>query len=106
MNMNREEEKSWVDTTASAAPCLLAAAAGIFVGDMIQRKARGPVALALVFAGIAALTPAITSSVKKRVAGPNTRRGSLRTLRSIRDAEAGGQDFDVYEDDEVGMFVG
>lgn len=83
-----EASTSWIEKTSSAAPALLGAAAGIFLGDLMHRGARRPVAAALACLGIAAITPAVVGVVKDKVAGPKTRRGSRKTLESIRDAGA------------------
>lgn len=102
-NSQRDDDKTWVDTTATVAPCLMSAAAGVFLGDLIQRKARGPVALVLVSAGVAALTPSVSLFIREKIVGPKTRRGSNRTLESIRGAGASVQEF---EDEKTSMYVG
>lgn len=100
-------DKSWIETSASFAPAMLGAAAGVFLGDLMNRDSRRPVALALAALGVAALAPAVVGTVADKVNGPNSRRGSRRTLRNIRDAGYSPDEFADLED-EIGehMFVG
>ena len=86
---------------------MLGAAAGVFLGDLMHRETRRPVALTLAALGVAALAPALVESVVDKVNGPNSRRGSKRTLRNIRDAGIAQDEFAELED-EIGeqMFVG
>lgn len=102
-----QSEKTWIETSASFAPSVLGAAAGMFLGDLIHRDARRPVAFTLAAFGLAALAPALVDTLATKVNGPNSRRGTRRTLRNIRDA---GFSPDEYADleDEIGdhMFVG
>ena len=79
------EERDWVDTTAAFAPAVLGAAAGILISEAMSARARRPVGLSLACVGLAALTPMLVETAVKKVRGPGTRRGSLRTLRGIRD---------------------
>lgn len=97
-----ETTKKWTDKSSAAAPALLGAAAGIVLGDMMHRGARRPVAASLFCLGLAALAPCVASVVKQKVAGPKTRRGSQRTLESIRDAGYPADNVDVYSD-EIGI---
>jgi len=99
------EERDWVDTTAAFAPAVLGAAAGILVSEAMSSKARRPVGLSLACIGLAALTPLLVESVVKRVRGPGTRRGSLRTLRGIRDHGLQSRDIN-YVEDELGEELG
>ncbi|NNC88252.1 MAG: hypothetical protein HKN82_07320 [Akkermansiaceae bacterium] len=99
--------RKWVDTSAEVAPAVLGVAAGIFLGDLMHRGARRPVALALAAVGIAAVAPTLLEAVKDRVAGPNTRRGSQRTLRTIREASgAPTREIDYVEEELGEMYVG
>lgn len=94
-----ESQKNWVDMTTAAAPTLLGMAVGVFLGDLMHRGARRPVAASLALLGVAALTPAVVGVVKDKVAGPSTRRGSRKTLDGIRGAGASSEDEfgeDVY----------
>lgn len=86
---------------------MLGAAVGVFLGDLMHRDNRRPVALALAALGAAALAPRLVESVADKVNGPNSRRGNRRTLRNIRDAGISPDEFADLED-EIGdhMFVG
>lgn len=99
---NEQSDKNWVETSASFAPAVMGAAAGIFVGDLIHRDTRRPIAFALAAIGVCALAPALVEVVVDKINGPNTNRGTRRTLRNIRDA--GADEFS--EIDEEQMFVG
>lgn len=101
---DEQSEKNWVETSASFAPAVMGAAAGIFVGDLIHRDARRPIAFTLAAVGLCALAPALVEVVADKINGPNTNRGTRRTLRNIRDAGAGSDEFS--EIDEEQMFIG
>ncbi|BDS07723.1 hypothetical protein NT6N_27630 [Oceaniferula spumae] len=107
MSQDQTENKNWIETSASFAPTVLGAAAGVFIGDFIHRDSRRPVALTLAAIGACALAPTLVGTVVDLVNGPNSRYGSRRTLRRIRDA---GVRPDEFEDLEVDlgdeMFVG
>ena len=100
-------DKNWIETSASFAPAVLGAAAGVLLGDLMLRDARRPVALTLAALGVAALAPSLVETVLDKVNGPNSRRGTRRTLRNIRDAGMTADEFADLED-EIGeqMFVG
>ncbi|NWK56461.1 hypothetical protein HW115_12635 [Verrucomicrobiaceae bacterium N1E253] len=98
-----QSDKNWVDTSASFAPAVIGAAAGVVVGDLMHRDARRPVAFALAAIGLCALVPSVVEIVVDKVNGPQSRRGSQRTLRSIRDAGVSGNEFPDLEDE---MFIG
>ena len=100
-------EKNWIETSASFAPAVLGAAAGVFLGDLMHRDSRRPVALALAALGIAAVAPSLVGVVAEKVNGPNSNRGTMRTRRNIRDAGVAPDEFADLED-EIGeqMFVG
>lgn len=103
-----EPPRNWSDATAEMAPVLLGVAAGIFLGDLMHRGARRPVAFALGCVGVAAAAPFLVDAVKEKVAGPNTRRGTQRTLRTIREgAGAPAREID-YVEEELGeqIYVG
>lgn len=102
-----QSDKTWIETSASFAPAMLGAAAGVFLGDLMHRDTRRPVALTLAALGIAALAPTLVGTVADKVNGPNTSRGTRRTLRNIRDAGVTADEFADLED-EIGehMFVG
>ncbi|MFC4994301.1 hypothetical protein [Rubritalea tangerina] len=98
-----ETSKNWAEKSSAAAPALLGAAAGIFLGDMMHRGARRPVAASLFCLGVAAVAPCVAEAIKQKVAGPTTRRGSQRTLANIRDGAAiPADDVDVYGE-EIGI---
>jgi hypothetical protein len=105
MNHSYEQERDWVDTTAAFAPAVLGAAAGVFLSDVLSQNARRPVGLSLACIGLAALTPALVETMMKRVNGPETRRGSQRTLRGIRDAGVSTREIS-YLSDELGDELG
>ena len=100
MDTSYEEPKDWVDTTAAFAPAVLGAAAGMLVADVLDEKARKPIGLSLGCLGLAALTPLLVNVVVNKVNGPRTERGSLRTLRGIRDGSIPTRDIN-YLDDSV-----
>ena len=86
---------------------LLGVAAGIVIGDLMHRGARRPVAFALGVLGVAAIAPTVVDAVRDKVAGPNTRRGTQRTLRSIREgAGAPARDIDFVKEELGEMYVG
>lgn len=99
------EERDWVDTTAAFAPAVLGAAAGILISEAMSAKARRPIGLSLACVGLAALTPMLVEVAVKKVKGPGTRRGSLRTLRGIRDHGLQARDIS-YVEDELGEELG
>lgn len=95
-----ETSKNWVEKSSVAAPALFGAAAGIFLGDLMHRGARRPVAASLFCLGVAAIAPCVAEAVKQKVVGPSTRRGSQRTLANIRDGAAiPADDVDVYSEE-------
>ena len=100
--------RNWQETSADLAPALLGVAAGIFVGDMMHRGARRPVAFALVCLGLAAAVPSVVDVIRDKVAGPNTHRGTQRTLRTIREGSGAPPRRIDYVEEELGeqLFVG
>lgn len=103
-----EPHRHWTEASAEVAPAILGVAAGIFLGDLMHRGARRPVAFGLACMGLAAVAPLLVEVVKEKVVGPNTRRGTQRTLRTIREgAGAPPRDIDFVEE-ELGehIFVG
>jgi uncharacterized membrane protein YfcA len=83
---NDNERQAWIEGLTMAAPALLGGAAGLLLGEIMHRNARRGVAFALLAAGVACLTPAVTDTIVRRLNGPDTERGSRRRLRGIRDA--------------------
>jgi len=107
MSQDQSDNKNWIDASASAAPTLLGAAAGVLVADLIHPESRRPVGLTLAALGVCALTPLIVGTVVDLVNGPNSRYGSRRTLRRIRDAGASSDEFaDLAPVEEEQMFIG
>ena len=99
--------KALVDASVECAPIALGVAAGIFLGDMMHRSARRPVAFALGVLGVAAIAPVIVDTVRDKVAGPQTRRGTQRTLRSIREgAGVPARDIDFVEEELGEVYAG
>ncbi len=99
------EERDWVDTTAAFAPAVLGVAAGILVSEAMSARARRPIGLSLACLGLAALTPMLVETAVKKVKGPGTRRGSLRTLRGIRDHGLQAREIS-YVEEELGEELG
>lgn len=102
-----EPARSLVEAGADCAPAVLGVAAGIVLGELMHRNARRPVAFALAALGVAAIAPSVVDLVREKVAGPNTRRGTQRTLRSIRDgAGAPTRDIDYVKEELGEMYLG
>ena len=99
--------RNWLEAGMECAPVLLGVATGILVGDLMHRRARRPVAVTLAMVGVAAVAPTVIDAVRDKVAGPNTRRGTQRTLRSIREG-VGAPARDIsYVKEELGeLYVG
>lgn len=109
MSLTSEEQpRNWQETSADLAPTLLGAAAGIFLGDMMHRGARRPLAFGLACLGLAAAMPSLVDVVRDKVAGPTTRRGTQRTLRNIREGAGAPPRSIDYVEEELGeqLFVG
>ena len=102
---NQEPIRQLVESGSEAAPALLGAAAGILLADLMHERARRPVAFSLACIGLAALAPSVVGVVRHKVAGPQTRRGSQRTLRSIRDGSGVPPEKVAYVEEEQ-LFVG
>lgn len=94
---NEPDARDWTDNTALASPALLGAAAGLLLGELMHRGARRGIAFGLLALGVAALAPYTVSEIRQRINAPNTRRGSQRRLRNIR--EAGAYGFDNVDDE-------
>ncbi len=108
MNGNSQDpSKKLVEASAECAPTVLGVAAGIFLADLMHRNARRPVAFAIAVLGVAAIAPVVVETVREKVAGPNTRRGTQRTLQSIREgAGAPARDIDYVKEELGEMYVG
>lgn len=103
-----EPNRHWTEASADVSPAILGVAAGILLGDLMHRGARRPVAFALACAGIAAAAPFLVDAVKEKVVGPKTRRGTQRTLRSIREGSGAPPRNIDFVEEELGeqIFVG
>lgn len=103
----QEPNRNWVETSGEYAPAVLGMAAGIILGDLMHRSARRPVAFALAAIGVAAIAPSVVDAVREKVSGPTTRRGTQRTLRSIREGVGvPARDIDYVEEELGDMYVG
>ena len=99
--------KKLLEASAECAPAILGVAAGIVLGDLMHHGARRPVAIALAVLGVAAIAPTVVDAVRDKLSGPNTRRGTQRTLRSIRDGSgAPARDIDYVEEELGEMYAG
>ena len=102
-----KSDKNWVETSATVAPAVLGAAAGVFLGDLIHRDVRRPIAFALGAIGVCALAPSLVENIVEKVNGPGSKRGTRRTLRNIRDAGINTDEFsDIEEELSEQMFIG
>lgn len=102
-------KKNWKKKSSAAAPTVMGVAAGIVIGDLMHRGARRPVAIALACIGLLAVSPTVVGAVKKKVAGPQTKRGSRKTLDSIRNGGMMDENTATSylgEDDEEAMYIG
>lgn len=100
---NSDTPRKWTDTSASVGPALLGAAAGLLIGDLLHGNARRASGIALAALGVAAITPKLGGKIKDKVVGPETARGSQKTLESIRGAAA-PEDFGFVDDeDQLGV---
>lgn len=107
MSQDQSDNKNWMEASASAAPTLLGAAVGVLAADLMDKDTRRPVAFTLAALGACALAPLIVGTAVDLVNGPNSRYGSRRTLRRIRDAGVRPGEFsDLEVDMEDEMFVG
>ena len=108
MNENKQDPaRTLVEASVEYGPVALGVAAGIFLGDLMHRSARRPVAFALGVLGAAAVAPVIVDTVRDKVAGPQTRRGTQRTLRSIREgAGAPAREIDFVEEELGEVYAG
>lgn len=104
-----EVRKNWKEVSSTVAPSVLGMAAGIILGDMMHRGARRPVAFSLACFGMLAVTPTVVGAVKNKVAGPQTARGSRKTLEGIRNVgmldEKTATSY-LGEDVEDGVYIG
>ena len=103
----QDPTKMLLEASAECAPAILGVAAGIVLGNLMHRGARGPVAFTLGVLGVAAIAPTVVDVVRDKVSGPNTHRGTQRTLRSIREgAGVPARDIDYVKEELGEMYVG
>lgn len=101
-----ESPKNWTDTSASVGPALLGAAAGLLIADLLHGNARRAAGITIAALGVAAIAPKVTGNIKRKVTGPQTKRGSERTLDSIRGAGAIPESFGFVDDDDITSQLG
>ena len=82
------------NVAVSVGPAAVGVAAGLLLADALDSRARRITALSLLGVGFVSAVPYLTSLVLQRVNGPKSRRGSNKTIASIRDG--GG----VYEEED------
>lgn len=87
----------WVENSASVAPVILGAAAGLLVGDMMHSNARRGLGLGLGILGVAALVPFVVDGVAGLITGPRSKFGVRRKIQKIRDIGIGTPSDDVDE---------
>ncbi|CAN5327517.1 hypothetical protein BH23VER1_BH23VER1_22530 [soil metagenome] len=76
----------FVSYAVAATPAAIGFAMGILAGGKLREKHRPTAALVVLSAGILAAAPLAIHYVKRRLNDPESKRGSVRRLRSIRDA--------------------
>ncbi len=86
---------AWIENTALSAPAVLGAAAGLLLGDLMNRNARRAVGMGLGVLGVAMVLPLVYGGVRGLVTGPRSKFGVRRRIQSIRDAGMGESDYDV-----------
>ncbi len=79
----------WMEMSALAAPALLGAAAGLLLGDLMQRNARRSAGVALGLLATAAVLPIVVEGLAGLVTGPRSRHGVRNRIQSIRDGGDG-----------------
>lgn len=82
------------NVAVSVGPAAVGVAAGLLIADAIDSRARRIVALSLLGVGFVSAIPLLTSLVLQKVNGPRSRRGSARTIESIRDGDG------VFEEED------
>lgn len=91
-----EDTPAWVEQSATVAPALIGAAAGLLLGDLMHKQARRGLGIGLGALGVAALLPFAVGGVNWLITGPRSKFGVRRKIQKIRDIGAG-----YAEDDEV-----
>jgi hypothetical protein len=89
----------WVENSASVAPVILGAAAGLLVGDLMHSNARRGLGISLGVLGVAALLPFVVDGVAGLITGPKSKFGVNRKIQKIRDIGIGSPaHYDVDDD--------
>jgi len=86
---------AWIENTALSAPAVLGTAAGLLLGDLMNRDARRGLGIGLGILGVAMVLPLVYGGVQGLVTGPRSKFGVRRRIQSIRDAGMGESDYDV-----------
>lgn len=88
----------WVENSASVAPVILGAAAGLLVGDMMHSNARRGVGIGLGILGVLALVPVVVDGVAGLITGPKSKFGVKRKIQRIRDIGIGSPSHEDVDD--------
>lgn len=88
----------WVEGSALAAPAILGAAAGMFLGDLMNPTARRGLGLGLGILGVAALLPFVVDGVAGLLTGPRSKVGVRRKIQKIRDIGIGSPAHDEVDE--------
>ncbi len=94
-----ETSPAWIENSASVAPALLGAAAGMLLGDLMHRSARRGVGIAIGALGVAALLPFAVGGVAGLITGPKSKLGVRRKIQRIRDAGIVSADYDEVDEE-------
>lgn len=73
------------NVAVSVGPAAVGVAAGLLIADALDSRARRITALSLLGVGFVSAVPYLTSLALQKVNGPRSRRGSAKTIESIRD---------------------
>ena len=82
------------NVAVSVGPAAVGVAAGLLIADAIDSRARKITAMSLLGVGLVSAVPFLTSLVLQKVNGPKSRRGSARTIDSIRGGDG------VFEEED------
>ncbi|MCE2960706.1 MAG: hypothetical protein ACK46A_02915 [Akkermansiaceae bacterium] len=88
----------WVENSATVAPVILGAAAGLLVGDMMHSNARRGVGISLGILGVLALLPVVVDGVAGLITGPKSKFGVNRKIQKIRDIGIGSPSSDDVDE--------
>jgi hypothetical protein len=89
---------AWVGNSASVAPVILGAAAGLLLGDMMHSNARRGVGIGLGILGVLALVPVVVDGVAGLITGPRSKFGVNRKIQRIRDIGIGSPSHDDVDE--------